>query len=847
MPGTVTPTLVTLGKTYSGPEDEASSGPNFRTFYPMQYTVTATIAPGQFLSSLSLRDTLPGTLQFNTLIGSSPAGATCSLPGATPGGALDCAFPGAVSGSASLTFDFYIPRDGVSGRVIDPLSGDDATSCDNASLVASWTPLDLRDAGGPITANPVGCEHTLTDKSIAVQKSVANLSGANAPGALLEYTLRFQISDFFAFQGVVLSDVVSDGQHVDGTFVPTLEVEGNGFSLTAADMTATNFDIACDYTGAPGPPDCTIDNSGGSNSGDTTLTFRVSNELVSRGRPDGRWIGGCVNPAGGSVNPDCGGYNNGPTYAAVRFRTRVLNEFTDDFPSGDRSVDQGDVLGNDVGITGNLLNTGTLAPNGNSEADSSSAGLSIGTGSLSKSIYAVNGAAPGTPPVRVKPGDAVTYRIAYTLPLSDVENLEFNDYLPLPVFHVGDPDENGIAGPAWSFDPTVSAVVPAAGVAKFGPGDTFYAYTCAGVGPPPTGTPAGCLAPTLTSDAVNNRLRFYYGDFNDTRHLAKVVELLFTLIVSDDPFADGLYLTNQVNGVEGSTNAGTIASDAIQQIVLTEPVLRTTKGIVWTSNVADVYSPTATGPVTFLAPASAPRWSGVINSTNLALTPINSNVRGVDAGDIVTFAIAIENTGSSLKGAFDILLRDDLPAPYQVPGSGLNLQIYYGNGTGPIAFVGRGGGPDAINGTADDLFGTGIELVDPVGQGVCQAHDPNLGNNIILITYDLRLGDTTGPGTVINTASLVNYAGTEGGPNHLAAPQTDTAETTIEGAAVKTLVGTEIDIAVNSSTQAVIGELVTYRLTLTISEGVTPGALWVDTMDPGLAFVQVDSVSLSPT
>ena len=850
VPTTVTPTLVALAKTYSGTENEAASGPNFRTFYPMQYTVTATIAPGQFLSSLSLRDTLPGTLQFYNLIGSSPAGASCSLPGTTPGGTVDCAFLGAVSGSASLTFDFYIPRDGVSGGVIDPLSGDDATSCNNASVSASWTPLDPRDAGGPVTANPAGCEHTLTDKSIAVQKSVANLSGANAPGALLEYALRFQVSDFFAFQGVVLTDVVSDGQHVDDTFVPTLEVEGNGFSLPAAGMTAANFDIVCDYTGGPGS-ECTINNSGAPNSGDTTVTLRVSDELVSRGRPNGRWVGGCVNPAGGSANPDCdlanpGGYNNGPTYATVRFRTRILNDFTDDFPSGDRSVDQGDVLGNDVGINGNLLNTGTLAPNGNSEADTSSAGLSIGTGSLSKSIYAVNGGAPGSP-VEVKPGDSVTYRIAYTLPISDVENLEFNDYLPLPVFHVGDPDENGIAGPAWSFDPTVSAAVPAAGVAKFGPADTFYAYTCSGVGPPPTGTPPACLPPTLSSDAGNNRLRFYYGDFNDSRHLARQVELLFTLIVSDDPFADRLYLTNQVNGVEGSTNAGTIASDAIQQIVLTQPVLRTTKGIVWTSNAADVYSPTTTGPVAFLAPASAPRWSDPINSTNLAASPINSNVRGVDAGDIVTFAIAIENTGSSLKGAFDILLRDDLPAPYQVPGSapGLNLQIYYGNRSGPIAFVGRGGGPDAINGTADDLFGTGIELVDPVGQGVCQAHDPNLGNNIILITYDLQLSDTTGPGTVINTASLVNYAGSEGGPNHLATPQTDTAETTIEGTAVKTLVGTEIDNAVNSSTQAVVGELVTYQVTVTVPEGQTLGARLVDSLDPGLAFVAVTNVQTS--
>ena len=145
VPATVTPTLLTLAKTYSGPEREAATGPDFRTFYPMQYTVTATIAPGQWLTGLSLSDTLPANLQFFSLITSSPAGATCTLPGSTPGGIINCSFPGAVSGSASLTFDFYVPRDSAGGRVLNPLSGDDATSCNNASLTYSWTPLDPRD------------------------------------------------------------------------------------------------------------------------------------------------------------------------------------------------------------------------------------------------------------------------------------------------------------------------------------------------------------------------------------------------------------------------------------------------------------------------------------------------------------------------------------------------------------------------------------------------------------------------------------------------------------------------------------------------------------------------------
>ena len=855
----VIPTLLTLSKTYSGPEDETATGPNF----PRQYTVSVGIAPGQSLTSLEVNDLLQDNMQFDGLVSASPAGAVCGLPGPGPGGALTCSWPAPVSNGASLTFEFHIPlEDAGANRVVDSDSGDDVTSCNQANASANWLPLDPADqAGGPfpVSSDPAGCEHTLTDKSIAIQKGVANLGGGvNSAGDTLEYSLAFQVSDFFAFDGVEISDGISDGQQVDGSFTPTLQVSGNSYSLPAAAMTGANYDVVCNYTGGPGP-ECTATDPA-ANDGTTTLVFRVSDELVSRGQPlPGRLIGGCVDPSGGSGDPDCGVYDDGPTTGVLRFRTIIQDDFTDDFPSGDPSVDQGDVLDNGVTISGFVLNTGTLTRTGGSETDTSGAGLRMGYGDLTKTIYSLNGVAAGSG-VEVKPGDRLTYRIRYQLPTSDVENLQLEDYLPLPVFHVDDPDEDGTPLASWSFDPSVSTGVndvPDPGTVMLGPQDTFYQYTCTSSGPPPTGTPAGCLPPTLTHDSTNNLLTMYFGDFSDTRHQATTVDLLFTVTVSDEPFADRLFLTNQVQGTVGSTNAGEIASSEIVQIVLTQPVLRTSKGVIWTSNANDVFDPDPPGPVSFLPPSSAPRWAGLVNSTNLTASPIDSDVSGVDAGDIVSFAIAIENTGSSLNGAFDIVLRDDLPAEYQLPAGGPNLQVYYGDGSGPIAYGYPAGGPacaapgdpcgpDGLAGTQDDLFGYGIQLVDPVGEGVCSAHDPNLGNNIILVSFDLQLRDTVTPGDVLNTSELVGYAGGEGGPNHLAEPDTDTAQATIEGTAAKALVGTEIDNAVNGSTQAVIGELVSYRLTLTIPEGVTPDAQAVDTLDAGLAFVQVDSVTLSP-
>ena len=826
----VTPTLFTLSKSYNGPEDETATGPNF----PRQYTVSAQIAPGQTMTSFNLTDALPDNMQFVSLVGTSPGGASCTLPStSTPGGTLSCNF-GSVSGTVSMTFAYYIPlRDAGGASVIDPLSGDDALSCNNASGGGAWTPLDPRDSGGVFAQNPAGCEHTLTDKSIAIQKSVSVVGGGGpAPGRYLEYTLDFQISDFFAFNNIVVTDVISDGQRFDPTFVPTLQINGNSYTLPALAMQASNINVLCDYSGAsaspPAPPGACDALDSAPASGQTTLVFDVSKEIIARGQ-DGRLIGGCVPTSGtGGGDPSCGSYNDGPTTGRIVFRTLIQQDFSDDYPSGDPSVDQGDTLEDGVRIEGDVLSTSDAStPTGQQEDDASAASVSIGRGGLTKAVYAVNGSTSFGTPVEVKPGDTVTFRLTYTLPTGDVENLYLHDYLPLPVFLVTDPDADGTPGPAWTF--STLGGIPAAGVATFGPADTFYAYSS--------------IVPTLTANSTNNRLEFDYGNFDGPTEQTYTVDILFTVAVTAEPFADRLYLTNQANAFEGSTNAGTAEANAIVQIILTEPVLNLRKGVIWTDNPTATFSPTPPGPVSFLPPSHSPRWSGTIHSTNLAAQPINSNLSGVDAGDIVTFAIVIENTGSSLKGAFDIDILDTLPAGFQIPGSGLNLQIYYGNGTGPITYT----RPDGSPASPSDLFGPGIRLVDPVGRGVSSAYDPNLGNNVILITYDLEASSTISPGAITNTGTIVHYAGAEGGPNHVPTPSpiNDDAVVQVRSASLGKTFTTEIVNSFNTDPQAVIGELVDYTLTITVPEGQMTNVTLEDTLPAGLAFVDCLSIAAS--
>lgn len=837
----VTPTLIKLTKTYHGPEDETATGPNF----PREYTVAVDIANGQTVTNLDITDYLPGNLQFVTVVSTSPAATCGTLPSTTtPGGTLVCTFAsvtGATGTSdATVRFRFYAPLNDANGNpVIDASTGDDVQCINQAGALGDWTPLDPRDLGGVDNASAGGPgdppEHILGCKSIAIQKSVANLSDSvNSPGDVLEYTLTFQVSDFFAFQNVLIDDLISDGQHFQASFAPTLEVNGNGFTLAAAGMAGGNVNVVCNYTGGPGA-ECDGDNPA-ANDGTTAIAFDISAELVTRGRPDGKLLGGCVPAAGGS-DYDCDPFNDGATTATVKFRTVILDAYTDIYPSGDPSVDQGDRLDNDVTISGDVLNNADLTPTGNSEADTSAAGLNIAQGSLEKTIYAQNGVACPTQPctnVQGTPGDTITYRLRYTHPTSDFENFSIEDFLPLPVFSATEVD---------SFSNTVCGV-PAASDACLGPADTYY-------------TLAGAVTPALTTNAANNTVKFTYGDYDNSSHPSSVVDLLFTVTIEGDPFADGLYLTNQARSTEGTTQSNVRTADAIVQIQIVEPVLGIRKGIIATDKAGATYSPTARVPanVAVSAPGSAcPRLSGSgmpVTSSNLGTT-FNSNLSGVDAGDLATFAIVVENTGRGPNGAFDVRIKDNLPAGYQVPGGGAGLNLCVTDGTGALFTVTSVGG-------GAGLLDQGIELVDPgptnpaaggldrgkLADGAVVAN----GRNIAIVTFDLQVVSTAQPGANIdNTATLFNFAGQEGGPDFTTTDRTDTARTTVAtGARTKYLVATSEPStgAEGGATRVTIGEIVRYRLVWAAPEGAAANVQIDDNLPTGLTYIDDGTATMA--
>lgn len=270
--------------------------------------------------------------------------------------------------------------------------------------------------------------------------AVIPAGGPIRPGqTLLRYTISFQASDEYAFDNVVLRDVLSDGQRLFlGTRgavtagLPTLQVSnaflanGTGPGVgSRTDVAAAAFSAAgsigydrrytteatlpagtdSDPTSFPaaGPANGVFSNTASAADGSTGLTFDVSAELRQRlGAAGGRLVGGAIgNDGTGPGNFDVPTVPFGGATGTVVFYTEVSRDFSDDFPSGDRSVDQGDVLSNSVddprtggrdGVTGTQLRPNTInavTPTAiGTGTDDSGTRLVIPYGQQEKQIYA---------------------------------------------------------------------------------------------------------------------------------------------------------------------------------------------------------------------------------------------------------------------------------------------------------------------------------------------------------------------------------------------------------------------------------------------------------------------------
>ncbi len=815
---------------HSGDHDlvhqEIPTGPNF----PGTYVIRVGVADGQTVSNLVLSEQLPDNIVFlgNVRVTDSGGNPLAAQTGQN-GSDLQISLDDPVTGSANPTdvfirYDFYVPEQTAAGQsVIDPATGDVTHIINNGRVAYTWNPVDPNDPGpvnGVIDAevdsdgnfSPYPDLDDITHaQSIALQKDhvLSSDTGASgySPDDTVSYTLDFQISDYFSFgdhdagdsdYSFRIDDLVPDGL--------TMANDNNGHYLAGIDIWQGGTLYHMDLTSSTTPGDLMWVTTDGANNLEVHYNLQAITAALNI-------------DSGGILHGDLtDGSQDGPTHGRISYTADIARVFHDEDNTGnggsDNYVDQGDILAGDALITGEIFAGGAF--NGESESDGSCDGLQIVTGRVDKDIYAINGVTnPGDTP-HISPGDTVTYRLHYEMPLSSTEDFHLVDYLPLPVFDVNDPDQDGTAS-GWT--QVADGSLPAAGEWAFTNDDTYHT-----------------LNTTLDSVGAGsgNTLVFDWAPYHDTTGTASTVEILFTVTVSGEPFADGMYLTNQVRATEQGTPLADNTTDAIVQVVLDQPELSIVKGVVETDRSDGIFLGNSSVHTYFSEPGSSGFRSdiGTISSDWLAGHNINTDLRNIDAGDLVTFAIVVENSGHS--GAFDIQISDTMPNGFATPSGGLNLSVTDGAGNA-LTYSG-------------DLFSS-LEITDD-GDGALDATSPDSGANVLVITYDLVATSAVAAfQNLDNTATLTNYAGTEGGTDHTVTDPADTARVSIRGVTVdKAIVNT--NQAHTSGDNIAIGEQVQYAVTFSVPEGTLYSAQLVDAMTdnasgPQMAVLSLDSITAS--
>jgi uncharacterized repeat protein (TIGR01451 family) len=840
----ITPTVLIINKAYLGPEGENATGPNFIGYYPLRYSLNVQVAPGQTVTNVVLTDCLPDNMAFHQLVSVTPAG-TATLPPidvASSSGCLTVHW-NSLSGSATVIFEFFIPENDALGNPVLPADCTPAVSKDNLNITADWLPVDPCD--GPLqhlSQGPV--VDTLLDKCIAIQKSVAMFTDTGAtgytPGDTVKYTLNFQISDYKTFSALDVTDSLADGQQLVGP-APSLVVKDQFGTVSGA------FVAGSDLVSSP-------DNSMhcGKATGGTKLTFLVSQKMINLVPPHPRHAAGILT-GGFATTPSA----SIPATGQIIFYATIMDQFANTQQPGDIFVDKEDTISNCVVIGGKLM-TNVNPPalptsTGVDGHDDSGTTIRVVGDTLRKTVYAVKRAnaigvfntvcgpsgitgltncsnSPGAPQ-EVWPGDQVTFRLEKTIPSTDAENLAIEDWLPLPTFTVSN---------AGTFTNSACGL-PTPGNSCLGPSDQMHAFP---------------LAPTLSVLTGTNGIKFNYGTFNDPNNTPRKIDLLFTYQVTNLPFADALFLTNEAQECETNTFGDSFCQVAIAQVNVRQPNLRIHKGVIATNNGFGQF--THQGPQTAnLSLAQAPTGaafslmggvSGTVNHAAVVAGLLDSNVWNVDANDIVTFAITIENLGGA--PAYDVKIEDIIPTASSIPNffTIVPSSILVKRGTGVTVLSPLYSISPPNPGSTNTSFTVTSTPNLPIPISAFNAANAVSGANIVTITFRAQLLPNVMPACRDNRVNLLHYSSTLNGPDFVAAnlvpPFTDTANVCVRPDLTKSLVTTSE--AHTLGTNVTIGEIARYRLAIQLPEtAMLPNFQVIDALPAGLKFLNDNTARIA--
>lgn len=679
----LSPRAFTVDTILHAPEGETATGPNF----VREVEIIITPADGTTLSDdTTLRFTLPDGLVFVEHQFTPPAGwvldTSPQYDGSTTNDTLILKRAGGqpITAQTSIRVPVYVTETlQLGGAVIDAASGAAAAIVFGTDAVrvsdGQWqgltgSDLSAENPGTDIMAVDVAAGvATLTARSVQVIKDQIYKNGSATamghgdtvvPCDTLEYRLQVDISDFFRTGSVVVTDILPDGLTFDQTYVPTLGVHWQ--DAAGQDKTSTvDFDpanvwvLSADGSAWTALSDFNSALPTQAADGKTHFRFDLSRQLEAGGE---QLLGGLINTQdGGNTLGDesawaTGTLGTGATTATISFKARVQENYRTDDPLAQgqdidhKNLKERDVLANYATVEVEILRRDDGSKTADQSDDSHEA-VSLPAGELKLAIASITRgdttySGAELDGITLAAGDKVTYKISYELPIGDYENLSFDAWLPMPVFDLATGSMSRDAG---------NGDKPAAGQWNFGSGTTS----------------SGHDATVTVGD--NNRITFVLGDSGpvDSSTGRRTIEIVFAAQVTNAAMSDRLLLTAQGQHQDSSSQAAIGTTGAIRQIIIGQPDVHVYKGYTGVNN-------TQTGETDkTLVPGDH------LNSGNVAAMVGNNDATGFDGGDTVNVTIAVENQGSSARGAFNVQLRDTIDANLEYVED--SIKIHRGDGT----------------------------------------------------------------------------------------------------------------------------------------------------------------------
>ena len=525
--GWVNPVVVKIDKSSSLNEHETATGSNF----PFNYFVNINIANGAKIENITITDVIPSDVMYlgSPVLYDSKGRVidsglyTIEEPaGNKTGGKLILKLKEAVGDlsttSITLKYKAYAPE-------FDNSTGDNITiiNSETGEGVAAASTVDMNYTYVNDTYNASN-SYSIYLKSLATQKYSEILTGSGqlhpiVPHNLIVYKIDFEISDYFAFDDLVIYDKfdthkVGSAQKFLSEYEPVLSIYGKTYELNESYYSVVSLgDI------------------------DESVTFYISKFLkdnnISTSLKGGYYTNRSV--------------NQGAMVGSLNFVAKVIIHY-----SNGSSVVSNDLVINHIKTSATVLNTF------NTVSDNSYTQLRVPSVTLKKDIIAVDGEIINvTDFYKVYPGQNITFVLDIHFPTGSVNDFIVTDFLPIPLFNLK----------GFNLVNSTTGVIPKCGYWAYANDSGFLHDENTGK----------VIVPKIGIDTFNNALSFNFGNTLDNLAHPVDVRLWFTFQVSSEPMADQLNLANLAEMKFKDSIDVVYASSNIVLMLTNEPELKITK------------------------------------------------------------------------------------------------------------------------------------------------------------------------------------------------------------------------------------------------------------------------------